>query len=440
MNSRARLIKENNFPPLPDNWDVRRFRFLFRESKERNGSEPVGDMLSVSEYHGVIPKKYKHHECQRTEDELQNYRVVHPGQLAVNTMWLSHLSLGVSKHLGHVSPAYAVYNISNELDKRFIHYLLRSQFYLKIYLRYLYGIRPNSFQIKTDDWNSMPVIIPPKKEQKSIADFLDRETTRIDKLIEKIQTFISVMTERRQLLIQNATIHGIDSNVPMKDSCVDWLGMIPAHWDVKRFRYIFSFGRGLSITKQDLRDEGVPCVSYGEVHSRYGFEVCPSRDNLRCVDTEYLQTSRKSLLKRGDFVFADTSEDVEGSGNFTYLSEEKSIFAGYHTVIARPMLQVSSKYLAYLFSSQSHRNQIRQNVKGVKVYSITQSILKDVAVLLPPVNEQVEIVKKIDSDVKVIDELIALRFLQINKLKEYKASLITEAVTGSFSIQKIGIK
>ena len=81
--SRARLIEDNEIPPLPEGWDVQRFRFLFRESKERNGDTPVGDMLSVSEYRGVVPKEYEHEEQRRTNEELQTYRVVRPGQLAV---------------------------------------------------------------------------------------------------------------------------------------------------------------------------------------------------------------------------------------------------------------------------------------------------------------------------------------------------------------------
>lgn len=196
--ARLRLIEDNEIPPLPRGWEVQRFRFLFRESKERNGETPVGDMLSVSEYRGVVPKEYEHEEQRRTDEELQTYRVVRPGQLAVNTMWLNHLGLGVSEHLGHVSPAYAVYNISSELDTRFAHHLFRSQYYLKIYLRYLYGIRPNSFQIKADDWNSIPVIVPPLDTQKAIADFLDRETARIDQLIEKKQRLVALLEEREQ--------------------------------------------------------------------------------------------------------------------------------------------------------------------------------------------------------------------------------------------------
>ncbi|NGM47964.1 restriction endonuclease subunit S, partial [Rhodobacter sp. SGA-6-6] len=97
---RQRLIDENELPEVPSGWTVERLRFLFSESKERNGKEPVGEMLSVSEYYGVTPKEYDAEERKRADDEIENYRVVRPGQLAVNSMWLNHLGLGVSDHLG----------------------------------------------------------------------------------------------------------------------------------------------------------------------------------------------------------------------------------------------------------------------------------------------------------------------------------------------------
>ncbi|MFG6637043.1 restriction endonuclease subunit S [Sulfitobacter sp. 1A12126] len=210
---RQRLIEENEFPTIPENWGVERLRFLFSESKERNGNSPVGEMLSVSEYRGVVPREYEHEEQKRTDDELENYRVVRPGQLAVNSMWLNHLGLGVSEHTGHVSPAYNVYDISERLDRRFVHHLMRSNYYLKIYLRYLYGIRPNSFQIKSNDWASIPIIVPDLPTQRQIADFLDRETARIDLLIEKKQRLVALLREKaksvNELFFINSDATGI---------------------------------------------------------------------------------------------------------------------------------------------------------------------------------------------------------------------------------------
>ena len=214
-----------------------------------------------------------------------------------------------------------------------------------------------------------------------------------------------------------------------KDSGVEWVGNIPCHWSAIRFRNIFSFSKGLNITKENLQDEGIPCVNYGEVHSKFGFEVNPEQHNLKCVDENYLKTNPNSLLKKGDFVFADTSEDLHGSGNFTQLISDVITFAGYHTVIVRLASNQNDKFLAYLFDSVSYRNQIRSKVKGVKVFSITKSILKNTWVWLPEQAEQIAIANFLDEKTAKIDEAIAIKEKQIELLKERKQIIIQQVVT-----------
>ena len=161
-----------------------------------------------------------------------------------------------------------------------------------------------------------------------------------------------------------------------KDSGVEWLGEIPSHWTMNKLTYLFAFSKGLTITKENLVDEGIPCVNYGEVHSKYGFQVDPLKHNLKCVEESYLKSSANALLEKGDFIFADTSEDLKGSGNFTHLVNNEKVFAGYHTVIARPQDATVSRFYAYLFDSKEFRSQIQLAVKGVKVFSITQAMLR----------------------------------------------------------------
>ncbi|MCH7334664.1 restriction endonuclease subunit S [Acinetobacter modestus] len=214
-----------------------------------------------------------------------------------------------------------------------------------------------------------------------------------------------------------------------KDSGVQWLGDIPNDWEVVRFRDICNFSKGLNITKENLQDTGIPCVNYGEVHSKYGFEVSPERNELKCVSEDYLKNSPKSLLAYGDFIFADTSEDIDGSGNFTYLNSHNLTFAGYHTVIVRPKPYINVRYLAYVFDSLSFRHQVRTAVKGVKVYSITKAILKDTAVWLPNVDRQYEIAQFLDQKTTQIDQAIAIKEQQIALLNERKQIVIQQAVT-----------
>lgn len=292
----------------------------------------------------------------------------------------------------------------------------------------------NQTELQRDWLRDFKLPVPSFKEQTAIANFLDRKTALIDQAIAQKERLIELLKERKQIIIQNAVTKGLDPNVKMKDSGVEWIGEIPEHWKVKRFRYVFNLGKGLTITKENLQDNGIACVNYGEIHSKYGFEVNPEIHELKCVDKEYLKSSPNALLKHGDFVFADTSEDIEGSGNFTYLNSSQKTFAGYHTVIARPKLFVNSRFLAYSFDSLSFRNQIRNKVKGVKVYSITQSILSEPFVWLPTLKEQKEIVEFLDKKCVSYDQSINLNVKQIDKLKEYKSTLIDSAVTGKIKV------
>jgi type I restriction enzyme S subunit len=215
----------------------------------------------------------------------------------------------------------------------------------------------------------------------------------------------------------------------MKHTDIEWVGDIPSDWEMKRLGFLFSFGKGLGITKEDLQDEGIPCVSYGEIHSKYGFEVDPAKNSLRCVDKKYLKTDRNSLLKYGDFLFADTSEDIEGSGNFTYLRSDEKTFAGYHTIIIRSIEKLNHRYIAYLFDSLPFRTQIREKVWGIKVYSITKQILKNTKAIIPPQDEQKAIAAFLDTQCGKVDSIVTELDQQIEIIKQYKTSLITETVT-----------
>lgn len=210
---------------------------------------------------------------------------------------------------------------------------------------------------------------------------------------------------------------------------------VPANWTVSRFRDAFSFSKGLNITKDNLEEEGIPCINYGEIHSKYGFEFDPEKHAIKCVNPKYLKESPKSLLSCGDIVFADTSEDVDGSGNFTQLNSSSTTFAGYHTVIARPVFDIDHRFLAYVLDSTSYRSQIRRAVKGVKVFSITKGILKSTKIWFPGMVEQKAIVCFLDKKTAQIDEVISIKETQISLLKERKQIITQKAVTQGLDAQ-----
>lgn len=216
-----------------------------------------------------------------------------------------------------------------------------------------------------------------------------------------------------------------------KDSGVSWIGEIPKDWEVRRFRYSFNTRTGLTITRGELLENGVPCINYGEIHSKYGFDLDIERDVLKNAPVELLKNKSNALVDENDFIFCDTSEDIVGSGNNVYIKStcDKNMFAGSHTIIAHPIIKVYARYLAYLFSTQEWRSQIRSRVYGVKVFSITQTILKDAGLILPPKEIQHSIADYLDQKTAVIDSLIEDKQKLIELLKEKRQAIISEAVT-----------
>lgn len=214
-----------------------------------------------------------------------------------------------------------------------------------------------------------------------------------------------------------------------RDSGVEWLGVVPEHWGIKPLRYLGRFRKGLTITKADLTDTGIPCLSYGEVHSLYPFEVNQDIHPLKSVPAEYLETDPSACVKYGDFVFADTSEDLDGVGNFTHVSGMEPLFAGYHTIIYGLNSEVSSRFLAYCLESFAFRTQLRMGVKGVKVFSVTQEILRGGIAWLPTTAEQTQIARFLDHETARIDALIEEQQRLIELLKVKRQSVIAHAVT-----------
>jgi type I restriction enzyme, S subunit len=412
--ARARLVEENEIPFLPSGWDVRRFRFLFRESSERNGDAPIGEMLSVSEYRGVVPKQYEYDEQKRTEEELTNYRVVRPGQLAVNSMWLNHLGLGVSDHLGHVSPAYAVYDIDPTLNERYVHHLLRSQYYLKIYLRYLYGIRPNSFQIKSDDWNSIPVIVPPRETQKAIADFLDRETARIDQLVEKKQRLVDLIVEKRAVETDKIVFGPVDG------------GLVPSS-KIKFLAKRISKGTTPSTLGAEMVAAG---VRFLRAENIWFGAITDSPQHF--ISDETHQMMARSALKPKDVLVviagATTGKTAVVQEGQTPANTNQAIS---HIRLWRPCL-------APVISAAIQTTRVQQEILLTSVQSAQPNLaMEDLGNLkVPAPNKDVAfaMIKRLEGADAKYRSLTDSVSQSADKLREFRMSLITAAITGQIDV------
>ena len=215
----------------------------------------------------------------------------------------------------------------------------------------------------------------------------------------------------------------------MKDSGIEWIGEIPKDWEIRNIRNLFSFGKGLNITKENLKEQGVAVISYGQIHSKLNPFYKISDDLIRFVDESYLKTGNLSLVNQGDFIFADTSEDVQGCGNFIYVDRQQALFAGYHTIILRSLTPKDNKFFAFLFMSDCWRKQIRECVNGVKLFSISQKLIKKTSILIPPEDEKVRIVNYVEEHCATIDNVLEKIRASIEEYKKLKQAVITKAVT-----------
>lgn len=188
---------ENTQSPLsgmPEHWDRTKFGYDFTESTERNGDDPPGPLLSVSEFRGVEVNTRT--DGQQASLDVAKYRVVRPDQLAANMMWLNHGGLGVSSLTGYISPDYKAFWISPRFYPRYVHHLLRSPRYVDYFGAIGTGVRPNAQRVTKTALDMMPLPLPPMEEQMRIADHLDEVTTRIDGMLAKIASLRDLLVER----------------------------------------------------------------------------------------------------------------------------------------------------------------------------------------------------------------------------------------------------
>ena len=299
---------------IPEHWEVLANKHIFSLKKNQVGKKSDDyDLLSLT-LKGVVVRNLEN--GGKFPAEFDTYQEVKKGDFVFCLFDVEETPrcVGLSDFDGMITGAYTVMEPNENFDKRFLyHYYLNLDADKRMKPLYT-GLRNT---ISKDNFFAFKTFVPPLKEQTKIAEFLDDKATKIEDAITIKEQQINLLKERKQILIHKAVTQGLNPNVTLKDSGVEWIGKIPKHWEVKRFRYVFNLGKGLTITKENLRDEGVYCVNYGEIHSKFGFELDTKIHKLKHVDKEYLESDPRALIKNGDFVFADTSEDIEGSGNFT---------------------------------------------------------------------------------------------------------------------------
>lgn len=426
---------------IPKNWGIKRLKQILAERNEKNNPIKSTNLLSLSIGRGVFPYSEKTGGGNKAKENFEDYKLTHENDIVLNSMNVVVGAVGLSKYYGCVSPVYyTLYSRNENYNINYYNNIFQSEAFQKS----LWGLG-NGIVVKESDngklntirmripmekLNNVLMPIPPKEEQEKIANFLDKKILEIDNVIEKTKETIEDYKKYKQSIITEIVTKGLDNNNEMKVSGIDWIKEIPENWEIKPLKNIVEFGKGLPITKADLVLEGNPVISYGQIHSRNNKCVCIDNDLIRYVQDSFLD-KKYSVNKAqiNDFIFADTSEDLEGVGNCVYVDRE-DIFAGYHTIKLHPISNKNYQYLAYLFMTDCWRSQLRSRVSGIKLFSITQKILKETTVIIPTDIEMINIVKKLNEKCNNIENIIESKQKIIDELEQYKKSLIYEYVTG----------
>ena len=208
-----------------------------------------------------------------------------------------------------------------------------------------------------------------------------------------------------------------------------WLESFPTHWKMCRLKDYTSTNTGITFTKADLVESGNAVLSYGQIHAKNNPTTKINHELIRFIPDAFVTDKQSSKVKEGDFIFADTSEDLNGCGNCIYINEPMDLYAGYHTIILRNKGLNCGKYFAYLFMTDQWRSQIRKRVKSVKLYSVTQGILNQTFIIVPPIEEQELIVSYLDKECDKITREIDLLERKVDCYRRLRRSLINRAVT-----------
>ena len=209
----------------------------------------------------------------------------------------------------------------------------------------------------------------------------------------------------------------------------EWFPQILLGWELEPLKKFASTNTGITFTKADLVEDGNAVLSYGQVHAKNNPQTRVNPDLIKYIPDSFVESKASAKVNLHDFIFADTSEDLDGCGNCIYISEPIDLYAGYHTILLRNSGLKCGKYFAYQFMSDLWRSQIRKRVKSVKLFSVTQGILNQTFILIPPVQEQEAIAAYLDRECEKIGRQIELLARKADAYSRLRHSLINRAVT-----------
>lgn len=410
---------------IPVEWNLVKTKRFFTNTKKIVGTEADKyDRLALT-LNGVIKRSKDDSEGLQPE-KFEGYQILCKNELVFKLIDLENVKtsrVGLSPYTGLVSPAYIVLS-NNFEDNRFFYYWFMFMYYNKVF-NHLGGEGVRSALNSKD---VLSLLVPDIRfdEQCRIADYLDRKCSQIDAIIARQQEVIEKLKAYKLSVITEAVTKGLNPNVPMKDSCIDFIGSIPETWRICRLRNIGTLQNGISKSGESF-GHGFPFVSYGDVYRNFSLPV----QVAGLIDSSD-EERRNYSVEAGDIFFTRTSETIEEVG-FSSVCEETipdATFAGF-LIRVRPFTDdLISRFAKYYFRSNHHRYYLVKQMNLVTRASLGQDLLKSMPVLVPPKDEQISIAAYLDKKCGAIESSIEYKQRVIERLTAYKKSLIYEVVTG----------
>ena len=279
-----------------------------------------------------------------------------------------------------------------------------------------------------------PCVYPPLEEQKRIAAFLDKETTKIDTLIDKQEQLITLLLEKRQAIISHAVTRGLNPNVKMKDSRVEWLGEVPEHWEVKKLKFVATVQPSNVDKKSKENEKDVLLCNYTDVY--YNEEITENLSLMKATASD--AQIRKFTLKGGDTIITKDSEDPNDIAVPAYVPQDlEGVVCGYHLALLRPGKGTCGGYLKRVMDTQYARSVFATRANGITRYGLGTYAISNFILPLPPLEEQNQITAFLDKETAKIDTLIEKCETAIELLKERRTALISAAVMGKIDVRRV---
>lgn len=425
---------------IPSHWECLPIRSIFKFRNEKNDPIKTDNILSLSIANGVTEYSDENRGGNKRKDDLSSYKLAYPNDIVLNSMNVIVGAVGVSKYFGAISPVYYALSLYNQrANLSYYESIFKNENFQRGLLRFGKGIlikfgengKMNTIRMKIsqDDLKKLYFPIPPLDEQQKIAQFLDDKTAKIDQAVDLAEKQIALLKEHKQILIQNAVTRGLNPDVPLKDSGVEWIGQVPEHWEVKKIKHVTSkIGSGITPLGggSNYIDGGIPLLRSQNIH----FDRIDLNDVARI--SEFTHNSMKnSKVRKGDVLLNITGGSL---GRCFYVDSNEEMNVNQHVCIIRPNKKINTIFLNMLLASEIGQKQIWFFQQGGGREGLNFQAIKNFYLPLPDLEEQQKIAIYLDKQAAKIDQAIALKTAHIEKLKEYKSVLINDVVTGKVRV------